>query len=162
MTSDTDILRKVQQAFLGCRRPEHFTDHTHCEECAEYDELLRSRDIHSLRMEDVGIPAWDPICFATSEGFNYYFPALARLSLDEPDAVHGWYGTVLLFHLIGDGRRNRRFLACTHEQQRAVVHLLQHLVETRAAIANEHGSTDDLLQAHEIWSDDSHEPLSAD
>ena len=113
-------------------------------------------------MEDVGIPAWDPICFATSEGFNYYFPALARLSLDEPDAVHGWYGTVLLFHLIGDGRRNRRFLACTHEQQRAVVHLLQHLVETRAAIANEHGSTDDLLQAHEIWSDDSHEPLSAD
>lgn len=57
---------------------------------------------------------------------------------------------------------HRHCRARTPEQQRAVVQVLQHLVETRAAIADEHGSTDDLFQALEIWSDDSHEHLSAD
>lgn len=154
MTSDADILQTVQQAFAGCRRPEHFTDYTHCEECAEHDELLRSRNIQTLRIEDVGNPGWDAISFATSEGFTYYFPALARLALAEPDDAHGWYGSVLLSHLVGDGRRNRRFLACTPEQQRAVVQFLQHLVERSAAVADKHCSTDDLFEAIAIWSDD--------
>lgn len=154
MTSDAVILQEVQQAFAGCRRPEHFTNFTHCEECAEHDELLRSRDIHTLRIEDVGNPGWDPICFATSEGFTYFFPALARLALAESDYAHGWYGTMLLSHLVGDGCRNRRVMACTPEQRKAVVQFLQHLVETRAAVADEYCSTDELFQALEIWSDE--------
>ena len=34
------------------------------------------------------------------------------------------------------------------------VPFLRYLVETRASVADEHGSTDDLFQALEIWSDD--------
>lgn len=132
----------------------HFTDHTHCKECAEHDELLRSRDLQTLRIEDVGNPGWDPICFATSEAFTYYFPALARLALSEPAYGYGWYGTVFLFHLVGDGHRNRRFMACTPEQRRIVVQFLKHLVETRAAVVDEHCSADDLVQALEIWSEE--------
>lgn len=105
-------------------------------------------------LRTLAIRAGTPFAPATSEGFTYYFPALARLALAEPDYVHGWYGTVLLFHLVGDGRRNRRFMACTPGQRRAVVQLLQHFVETRAAVADEHCSTDDLFRALEIWSDD--------
>jgi len=155
MPSDADILQKVELAFAGCHRPDHFTDYAHCEECAEHDEVLRSRDVDTLKIEDVGCPGWDPICFTTSEGFRYYFPALARLALTESDYAHGWYGTQLLFHLRGDGRKNRRFLACTPEQRLAIVQFLRHLVETRAALADSHCSTDDLFQALEIWSDDS-------
>lgn len=154
MQPDADILQRIQQAFESCRRPMHFTDHTHCDECAEHDELLRSRDLQTLRIEDVGNPGNDPICFATSEGFTYYFPALARLALSKPDEEYGWYGSVLLFHLVGDGRRNRRFMACTPDQRRIVVQFLKHLVETRAAVVDEHCSADDLVQALEIWSEE--------
>ena len=154
MPSDADILQRVQQAFAVCRRPEHFTDFTHCEECAEYDEVLRSRDIYTLRIEDVGNPGWDPICFVSAEGFAYFLPALARLALGEPDYVRGWYGGQLLFHLCSDGRRNERLLACTPEQRRAVVEFLQHLAETRASLVDSELRTDDLFQAVDIWSDE--------
>ncbi|WP_448505874.1 hypothetical protein [Immundisolibacter sp.] len=154
MQSDADILQRVQQAFAGCRRPEHFTDYTHCEECAEHDEVLHSRDIDTLQIEDAGNPGWDPVCFTTSEGFVYYFLTVARLALAESDYAHGWYGTQLLFHLVGDGCKNRRFLDCTSEQRRAVFQFLQHLLETGATFADEHCSTDNLFQALEIWSDE--------
>jgi hypothetical protein len=155
MPSDADILQTIQQAFTGCRRPEHFTDYNHCEECAEYDEVLRSRDVRTLQIEDVGNPGGDPIGFASPEGFAYYLPALIRLALAEPVEPHGWYGTQLLFHLRGDGPKNRRVLACTPDQRLAVVQFLRHLVETRAALADNYCSTDDLFQTLEIWSDES-------
>ncbi len=156
MLSDAQILQRVQQAFAKRRRPRHFTNHTHCEECAEHDEILRSRDIYSLRMEDVGNPGWDPICFMSPEGFAYYLPALARLALGTPDEPHSWYGVQLLFHLCSDGRRNERLLACTLEQRRVVVDFLRHLVETRATLADSYGASDDLLRAIEIWSNEIH------
>ena len=154
MTSDADILQKVQQAFAGCRRPEHFTDFTHCEECAEHDELLRSRDIHTLRIEDVGNPGWNPICFISPEGFAYFLPALARLALPEPDSVQGWYGGQFFWHLCYDGRKNALWLVCTPEQRRVVVALLRHIAETRASLVDSELQTDELFQAIEIWSDE--------
>jgi len=154
--TDAQILQTVQQAFAECRRPEHFTNFTHCEECAEHDEVLRSRDVHTLRIEDVENPGWEPICFTTDEGFAYYLPALVRLALAEPTATHGWYGGQLLFHLCSDGRQNHRVLACTPAQRRAVADFLRHLVETRAALADSECHTDDLFQALEIWSEEIH------
>lgn len=154
MPSDTQILLTVQQAFAGCGRPEHFTDFTHCEECAGHDEVLRSRDIHTLRIEDVENPGWDPICFTTPEGFAYYMPALVRLALAEPVEPHAWYGGQLLFHLCHDGRQNQRRWDCTPEQRRAVAEFLRHLGATRSALVDSECRTDDLMQALEIWSDE--------
>ena len=153
MTSDADILQRVQQGFAGCQRPEHFTDFTHCEECAEHDEVLLSRDLHTLQIDDVGNPGWDPICFITPEGFAYYLPALARISLAEPDGAHDWYGGQLLFHLCHDGRGNKRVLACTPEQRCLVVEFLEHLTETRTSLAEREMAADRLFEAIEIWSD---------
>ncbi len=81
MTTDKEILERINQAFAASPRPEHFTNHTHCCECFEHDKLLRSRDGDTLGMNDVGNPGWDPICFISPEGFAYYLPALARLTL---------------------------------------------------------------------------------
>ncbi len=53
-SSDAEILEQVKQVFSTAQRPEHFTNYTHCEECAEHDALLRSRDLDTLAIEDVG------------------------------------------------------------------------------------------------------------
>jgi len=153
MTTDADILERVQQAFAGCRRPEHFTNFKHCEECAEADELFRSRDIHTLSISDVGVPS-GAMSFLSPEGFAYFFPALARITLAEPDDFYGWYGSELFYYLRSDGRRNDRFLAFTPEQRRVVVELLHHITETRAHLADSELCTDELFQAIEIWSDE--------
>jgi hypothetical protein len=97
--TDTEALGILDAAFGPCPRPEHFTNDKHCEECAEHDELLRNRDRDTLTVADVGNPSWDPICFISGEGFNYYFPTLARLALADPADGHGWYFEQLLFHL---------------------------------------------------------------
>lgn len=151
--SDLAVLQNVQYAFSHRRKPEHFTNYSHCEECAEHDELLLSRDIHSLRIEDVR-PGWDPICFISPEGFAYYLPALIRLALSEPSEKWGWYGGQLLFHLCSDGVRNERILACTTGERRAVVSFLRHLVETRVEWLDAERKSDELLNAIEYWSEE--------
>jgi hypothetical protein len=53
---DAQVIEEVQAAFAKYERPAHFTDYTHCPECAEHDELLLSRDNDTLRIEHVGNP----------------------------------------------------------------------------------------------------------
>lgn len=153
MKSDADILQRVRQAFAGCRRPVHFTNFTHCEECAEHNEVLRAHDTQTLGIDQVGTIGWDPICFITAEGFAYYFPALARLALAEPDHAHGWYGNQLLFHLCLDGYRNERWQTCSPEQRRTVVEFLYHLMATRGSLVEKECVTESLLEAIEAWAD---------
>ena len=153
MPSDAEILERVERAFAECPRPEHFTNYQHCCECAEHNETLRAKDVATLSMEDVGYPSWDPVCFLTAEGFLYYFPALARLALEEPGKL-GWYGDQFLFHLLSDGRRNRRIMACSAEQRRSVVELLTYIVETRAVLADQYDRGHELVRAIEYWSEE--------
>jgi len=159
---DASIIQTVQRAFAKRRPPAHFTNFEHCEECAEYDAILRSRDIYSLRIEDVGNAGSDPICFISPEGFAYYLPALVRLALAEPAEPYDWYGAQLLFHLCSDGLRNERVLACSIQQRRAVVAFLRHLIETRSELADIYGCSDELFQAIEYWSDETFSPKSGD
>jgi hypothetical protein len=151
MATDSEIIEAVRHAFAAEPRPEHFTDYTHCCECAEHDALLASRDLDRLRLEDVNNAGWDPICFATAEGFRYYLPALVQLALTS--ATSGdWYLPQFLLHLIGDGPQNRRVMCCTAAQQRAIAAVLWHVVETQPALVVRHGIEDDLQRALEIWS----------
>lgn len=150
--SDAEVLEAVRRAFSGCPRPEHFTNYTHCEECGEHDDLLLSRDVDSLQIEDVGNPGWDPICFVSPEGFAYLFPGLARLALNEPSPTHGWYGDQLLFHLTYKGQENRHLAHFTPQQRGAVVSFLRHLADTRAELADQYLCADTLLWAIDLWS----------
>jgi hypothetical protein len=143
-----EVLRKSCEA----PRPEHFTDRGHCCECAEHDDVLRSRNLDSLTVGDVGNPGWDPICFVTDQAFFYYFPALARLALDPPSRGHGWYFEQLLFHLAYQGASNRRMLVAASRHKEAVLLLLRHVQDTRAALVEEYGCQQELEQALAIWS----------
>jgi hypothetical protein len=153
VATDRELLAEIERAFEGAPRPEHFTSHTHCCECFEHDELLRSRDRETLGIGDVGSQSWDPICCLTPEGFAYYLPALARLALSAPDEHWGWYGDQLAFHLRYDGPRNARWEHCNPGQRRAVAKLLDHILETRAELADRDGCADALFEAREIWSE---------
>jgi hypothetical protein len=151
MPTDQEILDAVRHAFASEPRLEHFTNHTHCCECAEHDALLASRDLDTLRVEDVNNAGWDPICFVTAAGFRYYLPALLRLALVSATA-EDWYLPQLLFHLISDGPQNRRVICCTAGQQRAIVAALWHVVETRPELIVRYAIEDDLQRALGIWS----------
>src|SRR5271168_5127815 len=121
MPSDAELLEQIRQTFSRCARPEHFTNYTHCPECAEHDEVLRSRDVDTLRLEDICNPDADPFCFVLPDGFAYYFPALARLTFEQPSDPYFWYGSALLFHLSYEGRLNEHLAACTQEQRDATL-----------------------------------------
>jgi hypothetical protein len=153
--TDADVLRLIDDAFAGCPRPEHFTNYTHCDECFEHDELLRSRDRDTLSMDDVGNAGWDPIAFCTAEAFAYYFPALVRLTLAMSDPNDAWYGDQLIVHLERDGKRNDRWQHCTSDQRSAVAALLEHIFETRgdflsAGVFTEH----QFFRTLEVWKDE--------
>jgi hypothetical protein len=148
--TDPEVLDDIRK---GCKaaRPERFTDREHCCECAEHDDLLASRDLDSLTIEDVGNPGWDPICFVTDHAFFYYFPALARIALEEPRYGYGWYFEQLLFHLTYEGRANRRLLMAGPGQRDAVLKLLRHVRDTRPMLVQEHGCKIELEQALTLW-----------
>jgi len=151
--TDADVLSDLNAAFAACGRPEHFTDYRHCCECPEHDDTLRARDRESLRLEDVGNPGWDPLCFTSAEGLLYYLPALGRLALEEPTRDLDWYAVQLHFHLTYSGSENRILRAASPGQRLAVVRLLEHIVVTRAALCDTWSCRADLLAAAELWQD---------
>ncbi len=151
--TDVEMLALVREAFADVERPEHFTNHTHCCECAEHDAVLMSRDLETLEIEDVGSQAWNPITMATPRAFAYYMPALARLALDPMPKDWDWYGYIILFELRRDGPRNDRWLVCTQGQRAAVAVLLEHLYSTRSKEIEVYDCSYELMEALETWSD---------
>ena len=153
--NDIDVLNKIIDAFGGSPRPDHFTNYRHCCECAEHDELLRSRDIDTLTVEDVGNPGWDPICFVIEEGFTYFIPALCRLALESVKSPSGWYPPQLLFHLNYQGKENKHLLAASAAQRDAVVQLLIHIEDTRDELVREYGVKEELGLTIGLWANSS-------
>jgi hypothetical protein len=149
--TDAEVLSMLSAEFGQCKRPEHFTNFKHCCECAEHDELLRSRDRDTLRIADVGNAGWDPLCFTSAEGLLYYLPALARIALDGPTEKADWYAPQLHFHLTYQDEKNRILVASSPGQRRAVARLLRHIAETRAALCEQWDCREDLLLAAELW-----------
>jgi hypothetical protein len=156
MTSHADLIREAFEAFGAVPRPEHFTNHTHCCECAEHDETLRAFDRQTIPRAALGHAGWDPMTFATDAGFRYYAPALIRTALMESgDAC---YVEQLLSQVIRDGPRNSRWLACTPRERSAIAKALNALLEERLdELAASHDG-DRLMQAIEIWSDTGETP----
>ena len=72
-----NLLEEAIELFGGTPRPEHFTNYTHCCECAEHDETLRKETLETLSYDNVR-PGWNPLCFISPEGFQYYFPSIVR------------------------------------------------------------------------------------
>jgi hypothetical protein len=152
MQSDAEILEAVREAFCNCRKPEHFTNYAHCEECQEHDDTLRAKDVETLAREDVGNVGWDPLCFTSPEGITYLFPALARLALADETESFDWYGSQLLFHLTNDQEQNRLIRYFSRDQRNAVAVLLRHIKATRYDQVANYVCEDELDIAITLWS----------
>lgn len=148
---DHSYWKQKAQALFQVDKPEHFTNYTHCEECVEHDQTLRNSDVDHIGMDELGSPAWDPICFATVEGKLYYTPAFIRLSLDTVD--DDFYLDQFLFHLVWDGKQNSYYLACNQEQRVFIADFLSYMLENYSAMIELCYCGDQLLQAYEIWSE---------
>ena len=147
-----DWKRQALEVF-NIPKPPHFGNYQHCCECAEHDQTLSTFDVHSIGLEELGNPGWDPLCFSHPEGLVYYMPALIRLTLDTISNRRERYLDQMLFHLIKDGPGNNFVTACSQEQRQFVVDFLAYLIEHHTAEVNEDKMTsEDIFTAHEIWS----------
>ena len=145
-----EILDVVDQAFGASPRPEHFTDFLHCDECAEHDELLRSRDRDTLTFDDVGNPGWDPLTASSPAGIAYVMPTLVRMAVTDQDRFGMlWFAGHLMTHFWHGGRYNKYLAAFDRSQRATVVALAEFLINERS---QESGSyAEDLLQVHDYW-----------
>jgi hypothetical protein len=151
LSTDADILKAVEAAFSEVERPEHFTNHLHCEECAEHDQTLLQADRNSLQVDAVTNPGWDPISFCSPQGKAYYLPSLIRFALADAEGSGMPYWQQLLVHLEGDGPKNALIEYCSQSQRNAIANFLQHLVESRTSAIESWGSTEEVLKTHGYW-----------
>ena len=130
-------------------KPEHFTNFIHCDECAEHDATLLASDVDHIGLVELGNPGWDPICFCSVEGKQYYLPAMIRLAFDT--MTSDFYFDQLLFHLELDGEDNVLFLSCSVTQRDFIVRFLTQMIETYAAEIERYCCADQALRVYEIW-----------
>lgn len=71
-------VRRVDELFAHVRRPEHFTDHTHCCECSDSDDFFQKHTPATLAaLTDP--PETLPYSFLTEHAFHYFMPAFIRM-----------------------------------------------------------------------------------
>ena len=151
MKTDKEIINLIEQEFGAVSRPDHFLDFNHCEECAEHDHLLCTRDRETLKIEDVGNISWTPLSMCSPEGFAYYMPSLARLALSEPTYEYGWFPDTLTIHLSSNEEKNNFLLYCTNSQKDAVAKLLKYLNISRQALPERLTEPEDFESLINLW-----------
>ncbi len=140
-----DLIEEAKKLFKA-EKPEHFTNYTHCEECAEHDQTLLNSTIDTITINELGYPGWDPICFSSVEGKKYYMPSLIRLSLET--VLDELYFSQLLFHL----ENYELFLSCSMPQREFIAKFVEHMINSYPETLEAELLTDDALKVHEIWS----------
>lgn len=133
-------------------KPRHFTDFEHCPECREHDETLLGSSIDQIGIDELGNPGWDPMCFCSAEGIEYYFPALVRLSLATAIEEHFYFGQ-LLFHLEYGGKENRFLQHCSVPQRRFIARFIEHMIATYPGEIEENMCATEALNTYELWTD---------
>lgn len=135
---------------FDAQRPEHFTKHEHCEECADHDQTLLSSEVDTIGLEELGNPGWDPICFTFAEGKKYFLPAFVRVSLETIDDE--FYFGQFLFHLEGNGPDNDFYLSCSAEQRKFIASFIFYMIEKYSEQIEVNYYTDEALKSYELWS----------
>ena len=131
-------------------KPRHFTNYKHCEECEEHDQTLLNSSIDKIGLGELGNPGWDPICFSSAIGKQYYMPSFIRLSLETMDDE--FYFGQLLFHLEADGNGNELFLSCNQEQRAFIHAFVEYVILQYTEQLEANCYENEALKVQEIWS----------
>lgn len=143
-----DWIEQAKQLF-AIEKPEHFTNHTHCDECWEHDKTLLAHSYDSITINDLGNPGWDPICFCSNEGKKYYMPGLIRLCLETVE--DDFYFAQLLFHLELDGPNNRFYLSCSDKQRKFIYDFIEFMIIGFSTELEHAMSVDEVFRARDVW-----------
>jgi hypothetical protein len=73
----TAAFEAIDRAFAGSPRPEKFTDHPYCDECAEAHEYF-SAFMPATLADVTDPPETLPIAFLTDEAFHFLLPGMLR------------------------------------------------------------------------------------
>ena len=76
-----ELISLAYKEFNEFEKPEHSTNYKHCEECNEYNELLKDVDRKELSIEQIGTVCWGPVPFLLPEAMAYYMPRFIELAL---------------------------------------------------------------------------------
>lgn len=132
------ILAAIDEAF-GCDRPAQMVRNPgHCDECAEHEGTMQAVTPETVALDQVGSPAWDPVCYLTDEAYRHFMPGFARLALGTGD---NYYLDEFLSHL-----ESGRIDCLDTKQCRAIAALTDHLYETMADEIE--GNMDDKVLGH--------------
>ena len=95
-----EALAAVRRASKSVPRPELMICGTcSCDDCVEHNQTLLSHTPETIKLQELGNPGWDPICFASDRAFAYYLPGMERMAFEDAG-----YIDQLLFHLSCPGR----------------------------------------------------------
>lgn len=147
--NSTDWVAEAERIF-SAKKPAHFTDYRHCEECYEHDKTLRQSSVRTIGLRELGNPGWDPICFSSAEGIKYYLPALIRLSL--ATLTDAFYLEQLLFHLDTGGKDGDLIESCSPVQRDFVARFLEFLLLHYSSRLEENFCEEDAMRVYETWS----------
>lgn len=141
----------VEQAkrVFEIEKPEHFTNFNHCDECWDHDQILLKHTIDSISINELGNPAWDPICFCSNDGKKYYMPALIRLCFETLGS--DFYFSQLLFHLELDGARNSFYLSCSQQQRQFIFDFIEFMILQHTTELELEMCVDEAFRARAIW-----------
>lgn len=104
-----EIIAQAYKAFGEFDKPIHSTNYQHCEECNEYDELLRDVKRANLSVEQIGTVCWGPVAFLLPEAMAYYMPRFIELAVENADNKENDPYIVQFINQIGLNRNRESF-----------------------------------------------------
>ena len=105
-------------------RPDHFTNHEHCDECAEADAFFASHTPESLGVLEVPVETL-PLSFLTPDAFRYFLPGLLQqLDRDPRAAADIVFQLENRLHTLStyDAKMTRDALYGVYERHRDAIH----------------------------------------
>lgn len=149
---DRDLLIKVAyEAFENFKRPDHFTDYTHCGECCEHDEVMRSKPLSEIGAEEFGSEGWSPIPFLTDEAYGYVLPRLIEHTLTNGENSCGDPFVFQYLLAINPSSDYRDFDQFTKEQVSVIRESLHYIKNNMMIVIENECCEDSLNAALEKW-----------
>lgn len=144
-----EIINRAFEVFNIHPRPDKFTDHPGCCECAEHNETLSAATPQTIARTGLGTMSWDPITFTTPAAFRYYLPGLIRTVLTSRGDES--YYEQFLWHMGKSSVAADMFAGFSGEEQQVVAACLDYLFENRITEIEQECLEDELLAAMELW-----------
>lgn len=144
-------IKNLYKEFSVYKRPEHFTDYKHCDECEEHDNTMRSATLKTLSSEHLGCVGWAPFSFLTEEGFAYYMPKIIELAANGELNIHGEPFVIQVILQLLPTNNHDRFSRYSTSQCKAVYEALCLTSAVQHEAINNYCYDSDMEKALEYW-----------